>query len=352
VDALVSISPENVTYTVRYFIPSLRNHRRRIAICLVAPETPSTLIVCDKEETTAQRYCRVDEVRSYDEFTQYAVDILAETIHERGLSKSKIGLELDYIPAMDFAKLRKSVPDAEFINGDELFMRLRLVKTAEEIERLKTVGKLADKIHHDVSEMAHVGMTERQLGTFIAERLFAAGVDNIKLIIASGERSSLPNVPPTDRALEVGDIMRIDILGTLESYWCDCARTYVVGEPNDEQRDTWQSMIESQAVVLEKIKPGVHTADLYQAFLDKWESYGYTPTPFMGHGLGLQTHEGPYIGKRLTGVLEEGMVLCVEPTLRVPGWMGFQLEDEIIVTSDGYELITDQTDTSQLLKIH
>jgi Xaa-Pro aminopeptidase len=194
-------------------------------------------------------------------------------------------------------------------------------------------------------------MTEREVGAFIAERLFTSGAEGIKVIIASGERSSLPNVPPSDRALEMGDIMRIDILGTLDSYWCDCARTYVVGEPDDEQRDTWQRMVESQAVVLEKIKPGVHTADLYQAFLDKWESYGYNPISFVGHGLGLQTHEGPYIGKRFAGVLEEGMVLCVEPYLTEPGGMGFQLEDEIIVTSDGYELITDQTDASQLLEI-
>jgi len=148
-------------------------------------------------------------------------------------------------------------------------------------------------------------------------------------------------------------MIRVDIFGTMSGYLSDVARTAVVGNPTAFQRQTWSKLMESRAITLKMIKPGAHTRDIYLAFSKKFKELGLKPIDFVGHGMGLTLHEEPYINKFADTALEEGMVLCVEPYYMLPEkQMGFQIEDEVIVTSQGYELITNYRDSSELIEIH
>jgi Xaa-Pro aminopeptidase len=306
------------------------------------------------EASTAKKHTKwFSDIRTYREFEQEAAEVLVETLREYGLSSNRIGIELDYLPAMDFEAIREELPKAAFVNANRLFLELRSVKTPEEIQKLRKAGRAADKAHQQVQERAKAGMAEMEVANIITDTLYREGIEDISvLIVASGDRSPLPNVGPTNRCLEPKDIMRIDILGHIGAYFSDVARTYVVGEPSQEQAATWQKLVDTLNAIKAEIRPGVTTSRIYQVFAEKFTKFGLTPSAFVGHGLGLSVHEHPWIAKfeRFDRKLEEGMVLCVEPYL-LGGPEGYQLEDEVVVTANGFELITDQVDTSRLLQI-
>lgn len=357
IDALVAVAPESVIYTCGFVIPSLRIQglHRRLAMTVVTPtDNKQALIVVDMETSTAKKHTKwFSDIRTYREFEQEATEVLVETLREYGLSNSRIGIELDYLPAMDFEVIRQALPKATFLNANRIFLELRSVKTPEEIEKLRKAGRAADKAHQQVQERAKAGMTEMEVANIITDTLYREGIEDISiLVVASGHRSPLPNVGPTNRRLEPRDLMRIDILGHVGAYFSDVARTYVVGEPGEEQAATWKKLVDTLNAIKAEIRPGVTTSQIYRVFSDKFTKFGLPLSAFVGHGLGLSVHEHPWIAKfeRFERKLEEGMVLCVEPYL-LTGPDGYQLEDEIIVTAKGFELITDQADTSRLLQI-
>jgi len=228
-----------------------------------------------------------------------------------------------------------------------------MIKTREEIEKLRIVGKASEKVHHDAFGRLKPDMTELDLAGFIVNGLYREGVDQIlKLVIGAGKRCSHANPGPTKNVIKKGDMIRVDIFGSLGGYLSDVARTAVVGKPNSFQKETWKKLIESRDLILENIRPGAHSRDIYQKFSKRFKDMGLEPINFVGHGIGLTLHENPYINRFSDTVLEPGMVLCIEPYyMMVDRNMGFQIEDEVIVTQKGYELITDYKDPGELIQI-
>ena len=143
--------------------------------------------------------------------------------------------------------------------------------------------------------------------------------------------------------------MRVDIMANLSAFYSDVARTYVIGKAGNKQKEMWKRLRDTQHAVLERIKSGVRTMDLYRIYRRKFEEYGLPPSNFVGHGLGITLHEEPFIGGVSDYKLAEGMVLCIEPFLFGES-EGYQLEDEIVVTADGYKLITDVTPTEKVIE--
>ena len=352
-DALVSASPENSTYTAGVAIPSHSIIRQRHVLCIVPASGPSKMIVANMEESFAKANAKIEDIRTYNEFTESPMNFLADALRDLGLERARVGIELDYLPARDFIRLKTLLSHVTFEDAEVFFGKLRMIKTDEEIAKLRRVGRAAEKVHHDAFARAKIGMTELDLAGFIVEGLYGEGVEQIlKLVIGAGERCSHANPGPTPNRIREGDVIRVDIFGTLGGYLSDVARTAVAGKPTAFQRETWKKLIEARAVTLEGIRPGVHSQEIYQRFSKKFKELGLEPIHFVGHGLGLTLHEDPYINKFSDTVLEAGMVLCVEPYyMMVEKNMGFQIEDEIIVTEKGYELITDYRDSSELIQV-
>lgn len=352
-DGLISLSPENATYTSGVVIPSHSMIRQRHVICLVPASGNPRMIVVNMEESFARANARIRDIRAYNEFTESPMQFLSDALKELGLEKGRVGIELDYLPVRDFLRLKGLLPHASFEDAEACFGRLRMIKTEEEIEKLRKAGKAAEKVHHHAFGRLKPGMTELDLAGFIVNGLYSEGIDQIvKIVAGAGQRCSHANPGPTGNVIKSGDMIRVDIFGSISGYLSDVARTAVVGRPTPFQKETWKKLIEARAMTLEGIRPGVHSQEIYQRFSNRFKEMGLEPINFVGHGLGLTLHEDPYINRFSDTVLEPGMVLCVEPYyMMVEKNMGFQIEDEIIVTETGYELITDYRDSSELIQV-
>ena len=351
-DALVASSPENLAYTTGFVVPSQLLMRWRHAMCIVDRSGHTTMVTIDMEETTVKAHAAFDEIRVYREFTDDPVREVAEALKDQGLAGGALGVEMEYLPAGDFATLRDLLPEAGFVAADRIYGEMRQVKTAREIDLLRSLSRITDRAIGETLAHARPGVTEMEMAGELTGRIFSGGAKDFKLmIIASGERSQFPNVGPTERALREGDLIRMEIFGVLDGYHAGVCRTAVVGSPTEEQARIWDNLIECKYLVMDLIKPGAHAKTVYQRFLEKFDELGLEPISFVGHGIGVFLHEEPYLGRYGEEVLEEGMVVAIEPLVYIPGRMGLQNKDMLLVTRDGCELLSDATDTDKLIPI-
>ena len=351
-DALIAISPENVTYVSGFAIPSQSLMRWRHAACIVTADGRIAMVAIDMEATTVKAHAGIDDVRIYREFTDDPMDKLAEAIKDLHLDTGKLGIEMDYLPAKDFATLQRVLPKVNWSAGDAIFNKARQVKTAGELSLLRALSKLTDKAIGDTLMQAKTGMSELELAGNLLTALFAGGAQSYKLmIIASGERSQFPNVGPTERKLQKGDLIRMEIFGQKNGYLTGVCRTAVVGAASSEHEKIWANLIECKYLVMDMIKPGAHCKDIYQAFLKKFSELGFDPISFVAHGIGLHLHEEPYMGRYGDEIVEAGMVGAFEPLVYIPGRFGMQNKDMFCVTEEGCELLSDYTPADRLLRV-
>jgi Xaa-Pro dipeptidase len=350
-DALVAVSPENVTYTTGIVVPSQSLMRWRHAAAVVTADGRVSMLAIDMEATTVRSRSEIKDVRVYREFTDDPMKKLAELLAERGLSRARVGIELDFLPAGDFATLQRNLPEARFSAAEGIFHKLRQVKSGAEIDLLRSLSRIADRAIGETLKSARVGMTEMELAGGLVGRIFAGGAENFKLmIVASGERSQYPNVGPSERALKPGDLIRMEIFGMRSGYHAGVCRTAVVERATPEQEKIWKNLVECKYLVMEMIKPGAACREIYQRFLKHFSALGFEPIGFVGHGIGLFLHEEPYLGRYGGETLEEGMVIAIEPLVYIPGRFGMQNKDMLLVTKSGCELLSDATATDEIMR--
>lgn len=351
-DALISISPENVAYTTGVVVPSQSLMRWRHAISVVTADGRIAMVVIDMEETTVRALAEIRDIRVYREFTEEPMDKLCELLGDLKLDRARLGIEMDYLPAKDFVTLQKKLPSASFVAAEPIFNRLRQIKTAKEIGLLRSLSRITDQAIGNALRQARPGMTEMDLAGLLLGGIYAGGADHFKLmIIASGERSQFPNVGPTRRVLQNGDLIRMEIFGVVGGYHAGVCRTAVVGSPTAEQEKIWDNLIECKYLLMDLIKPGANSKYIYQSFVKKFGALGLEPISFVGHGIGLFLHEDPYLGRYGDQDLAEGMVLGIEPLVYIPGRMGLQNKDMVLVTGEGCELLSDRTPTDKLIRV-
>lgn len=351
-DGLVAISPENFTYLAGFVVPSQRLLRWRHAAAVVRGDGESGLLCVDMEESTVRAAAPGHHVRVWREFGGQAMAGLASLLSDLGLAQGIIGIEMDYLPAGDFLRLQELLPSATFRPAEALLGRLRQVKTPGEIDLLRRLSRLTDQAIGEALAQVRAGMTEMDLAAAATNGIYGRGIELRFMIIATGERSEYPNVGPTSRRLKPGDLCRVELFGTAEGYHAGVCRTGVVQKASPAARHIWRNLVECRELLLERIKLGAHTRALYEAFLQKFDELGLPPISFVGHGIGLHLHEEPYFGRFSDNVLEPGMVLAIEPLVYGQGkGFGLQLKDMVVVTDDGCELLSDQTDNRELIVI-
>lgn len=351
-DALISLSPENIAYTTGSPVPSQSLMRWRHAICVIPASGEPAMVVVDMEETTVRAALGLSRLRSYSEFTEDPMLTLARLLKEVGLDDSAVGIELDYLSAKDHSTLRREAPRIRWAAGEGILARLRQIKTPHEIALLRRLSRITDQAIRDALTGIRAGMTEMDLAGAVTRNILVAGADAYKLlIVATGERSQYPNVGPTARVLRPGDLIRLEIFGLIAGYHAGVCRTAIVGQATAEQERIWANLMECKRLVLDRIRPEADTGEIYRDFLEKFSALGYAPIGFVGHGIGVHLHEEPYLGRYQTGRLAPGMVLGVEPLVYIPGRFGLQNKDMVLVTEGGAELLSDRTDTERLFPV-
>src|SRR3972149_3014672 len=351
-DAVVAISPENVTYVSGFVVTSQSLMRWRHAVCVVTADGRVSMVAIDMEATTVKAHAEIKDLHIYREFIDDPMDRLAEALRALKLDHGKVGIEMEFVPAKDFAMLQKRLPEGEWGAADAIFNKARQIKTANERALLRLLSKVTDKAIGDTLRSAKVGMTALELAGHLLTSLFAGGAESYKLmIIASGERSQVPNVGPTDRKLQRGDLIRMEIFGQKNGYLTGVCRTAVVGEPTAEREKIWAKLIECKYLVMDLIKPGASCPEIYRKFLEKFGALGFEPISFVAHGIGLHLHEEPYMGRYGDEIVQAGMVGAFEPLVYIPGRFGMQNKDMFAVSEAGCELLSDYTPTDKLLRV-
>jgi Xaa-Pro dipeptidase len=340
-NALVAHSVDNVTYTAGFAVPTHAMNRFRRTITVLAGDDFACQIVVNVEENLAREKSRFKDIRSYNQFTENPSDLLADALIEAGVRSGRIAIELDFLPAMDFLRLQERLPDAEFVHARDLYFRCRMIKTDEEVGVLRAVGELTERVMGEIIADLRVGMKEQDVGAQIMAKMLGAGADGVAYQVGSGARSGIINCKPTDKVIERGDVVRIEILGDMGGYRSNVTRTMVMGSPTQEQRDIWSILIAARDKCEAMLKPGTRVPDLWETYLKACRENGIEPSlKFLGHGIGRTIHEEPYLTETRDVVLAPNVTHTMEPLYMVPGKMGFHVEDMYVITADGYEKIT------------
>jgi Xaa-Pro aminopeptidase len=359
-DAMISCSPENFAYAAGFVVPSQPLIRHRHAMVIVAADGNAALFGVDMEATTIKTREPNVPTQIWGEFTDEPMAVLADQLRQLGLGAARIGIEMDYLPARDFARLREALPNATFESCEEILARLRQIKTATEIDLLRRLSRIADRAITDALASVKPGDSEMDIASHLTRNVYGLGAEHFKLmIVATGERSELPNVGPSERRLKKGDVCRIEIFSVIAGYQAGVCRTAVVQEAPPMAEEIWQVLVDCKYTIMEMVKPGASCRAIYDAFISKLSEHSLPPISFVGHGIGLHLHEDPYLGKTpilgrpgQDALLEENMVLGFEPLCYRTGYgFGMQNKDMLLVTRNGSELLSDYADTDKLLVV-
>jgi Xaa-Pro aminopeptidase len=238
-------------------------------------------------------------------------------------------------------RFRTALPGAEQTLASDVLADLRMRKTPEEVDALRRAGQAIDRVHSRMAEFLQPGRTEREAGRDIAAAILAEGHRTVDfVIVASGPNGASPHHEVGDRVLEPGDVVVVDIGGTTpEGYCSDCTRVYTLGAPLEEFRRYYTVLLEAQLAACAQARPGVSAESVDAAARSVITDAGYGEA-FLhrtGHGIGVETHEEPYIVEGNATVLEPGMAFSIEPGIYLAGKHGARIEDIVVTTDDGIE---------------
>ena len=261
------------------------------------------------------------------------------------LSGRRIAFEEAHLPYAGYRALTDA--GVEAVPSSGLVESLRAVKDEAEIEVMRRAGALSDQIFAALSRERFTGRTERELAWWIERSFREAGAEGVSFeaIVAAGPTASSPHAVPGDQPIEAGVLVTIDAGCIVEGYCSDCTRTFAVGEVPERLSELYALCLEAQLAGLAAVGPRVHGRDADAASRVPIEAaeLGWAYGHGLGHGVGLQIHEGPTLRPDSTDVLEPGNVVSVEPGIYLPGDAGVRIEDLVLVTDEGSERLTQFT---------
>ena len=267
--------------------------------------------------------------------------IVAERIN--GLPEGSVAVD-DHMWAERVLRLRSLLIDREQITAGGLLKAMRLVKTDAEIEYLQEAASAIDAVHAQVPAILRPGMTEAEAGALIADAILKAGHVSVDfVIVGSGPNGASPHHSVSDRVMQAGDPVVVDIGGTMPSGYCsDCTRTYVLGEPSDEYQAAYNVLLDAQQQARALVAPGRTCESIDAKARAVMAAASLDDAPLaeyfihrIGHGIGLESHEEPYLVQGNADPLEQGMAFSVEPGFYVAGKYGARIEDIVVCTDTG-----------------
>ena len=276
---------------------------------------------------------------------------IRDAVRARGAAS--LGVEADHISLARWQWLRESFGEQPaLVSTTGLVEAGRMVKDEDERARFRTAGRLLAGVVPAALKLARAGRTEREIAADIECALAAAGFEDraFETIVASGPRSALPHARPGSRRLAPGDLVVLDFGGVYDGYCVDLTRTASVGPPGGEAVRLHAAVLAAQTAAIAAVRPGVRASAVDEAARGVLRERGLAEAfqHGTGHGLGLEVHEAPRIAPaaRLPGpgadvMLEAGMVITIEPGVYIPGAGGVRIEDDVLVTAAGSELLTD-----------
>jgi Xaa-Pro aminopeptidase len=282
---------------------------------------------------------------------EIATDLFTQAAREL---PARLGYDDERMPVRTFERRRALAgDDVELVAAGGLIRDLRLVKDAEELDRIRAAAELADAALQEVLDAGIVGKTERDVAIDleIGMRRRGASGPSFPSIIASGAHAALPHAQPRDVPIPAGTLVVIDWGAQLDGYASDCTRTVATGELDPRDRAVYDVVLIAQLEALDAVRPGPLGKEVDAVARQVIDSAGHAEHfgHGLGHGVGLEIHEGPRLSKQGEVALAPGHVVTVEPGIYVPGQAGVRIEDLVVVTEDGHDVLS--TLTKELITV-
>lgn len=265
-------------------------------------------------------------------------DILKE------LGLNKLGFEDQFVTVSQYNDFKENLNGIELIPLKDTLNKIRIIKDEDEITQIRKAAEIADNTFKYICSILKPGITEWEISLEIESFMKKNGASgtSFESIVASGKRSSLPHGVASQKVIEDGDFVTIDMGCIYNGYCSDMTRTVVVGKASDKQKEIYNIVLEAQGEALKHIKPGVTGYDVDKIARDiiKDKGYGEYFGHGLGHGVGLEVHESPRLSPLGKDTLKANMVVTDEPGIYLPDFGGVRIEDLIVVTEDGCEVLS------------
>lgn len=270
------------------------------------------------------------------------MESLKELLDSAGVRR--IGFERDFVTFGTYEQYRDKLAPVELVPVDGVTEKLRLKKDASEIETIRKAVAIGDEAFNHILKFIEPGQREEDIALELEFAMRKAGAQgrSFDIIVASGPRSSLPHGVASDRVVQDGEFIEMDFGCVYRGYCSDMTRTVVLGEPDEKQREIYEIVLEAQLAALDAARPGITGTELdavaRKIIADR--GYGENFGHGLGHGVGRVIHEGPRVSLQGDQILEPGMVVTIEPGIYIPGWGGVRIEDMVVITETGREVLT------------
>ena len=293
--------------------------------------TDARYIIAAKQEVTGfEIFAERDELAT-----------IAKIAKDMGFSR--IGFE-DEISVSYYYRMRATFEGLELLPQTQYVETLRMIKDETEIATIRKACSISDQAFHDALEFIKPGKTEIEIANFLDFRMRELGAAGLSFdtILASGINSSKPHAHPMHKPVELGEAITMDFGCLYEHYVSDMTRTIYLGHVSDEQAEIYNTVLKANQALIDQAKAGLGFRDFDKIPRDIIVEAGYGQyfTHGIGHGIGLDIHEEPYFSQTSTEVIKSGMVLTDEPGIYIEGKYGVRIEDDILITDTGCELLT------------
>jgi Xaa-Pro aminopeptidase len=334
VDALILFKPENTFYLSSFFSTSY--------MYLLIPRDGTPVAVVSQLEFEAAKNAikefSIVEAKKQEDFEKALSNI------RKDLKIKRLGFEEDFLTVNVKEKLEKDNEGVAFVPASNIMKKLRSIKSRSEAEAIRKAVKITNEGFKRAIDVMTSGIKEYEVAAeaeYVMRKMGSSGT-SFDTIIASGYRSAFPHGSCSDRKLKNGDLVVLDMGVRYKNYCSDMTRTRTVGSPNSKQEKLFQTVLNAQQKAIELIRPGVKASEIDEAAreLIKKEGYGDFFVHSLGHGVGIEVHEYPSISSNSKDIIETGMVFTAEPGVYIPNFGGCRIEDMVLVSKDGYELLS------------
>ncbi|MEM3585729.1 MAG: Xaa-Pro peptidase family protein [Candidatus Jordarchaeaceae archaeon] len=334
IDALVLFKPENIFYFSGFFPTSF--------MYLLIPKDDMPIAVVSQLEFEATKTTIKDfsvlEAKKQEDFEKTFSNL------QRELKIRKLGFEEDFLSVSVKERMEKNIGGVNFIPFSNVVRKLRAVKSQSEIEIMRKALTIVSEGFKRAVNVIAPGIREYEVAAeveYVMRKMGSSGTP-FDTIIASGHRSAFPHASCSDRKLEDGDLVIIDLGARYKNYCSDITRTFTVGSPSQKQEEIFQIVLNAQQRAVELIRPGIKTSEIDSAARKVIEEAGYGEffIHSFGHGIGIEVHEYPSISPSSNETIEDGMVFTAEPGIYIPNFGGCRIEDMILVHDNGCEVLS------------
>jgi len=256
----------------------------------------------------------------------------------------KLGFESNHLSCGTYRDLKSLLPDCLLVPTENLIESISIRKDQNEIAKIRKAIGITDQVFSEILGFIKPGVKEQDIAAEIEYRFkrYGSATPLYETIVASGKRASMPHGRASSKRIQKGDLVTLDMGAVYDGYTADLTRTVVVGKANKRQKKVYHIVLKAQKQAINKIKPKMRACDLDKVSRNVINRAGYGKYfgHGLGHGIGLVIHDNPALNPRNQKFLEPGMVITIEPGIYIPNWGGIRIEDDVLVTKKGCEILT------------